>query len=637
MPIFEVTSPDGRVIEVTAPEGATEEQAIQYAQSNWEELSAPKEKPAERSLTESALRSAALTGKAAYKGLTAIPALAGEALALPWNVAARGANYFGANLPESHPSRALSGIGEKLYPISPETTGERLSEDVISAVGSGAGMLKAGQALSGLQGTAGRIGTSLASQPALQLAGAGTSGLASGVTREAGGGQVAQILAGLGGGFAPAAGLKAYDLTRMVASPAYKSIAVLSPQGKKVEADDILRKLAENEPQQIQSALAQRRTYVQGQKPTTSESISQYKQATGETIGSGLVKLQETLKRLPETSSKLQTIDTKRLAAHGNIIGKIAGSEAKMNALLKARTAATAKLYETADNVLTPVDDKIRTLIARVPSDAMAEAKKIAQLDGVTISSIDESGIASNATAINGKSMIYMLKGLKEVAYNPNTPPGVSKSAKGAIDEFTSVLEKTNPAWKIANKRYADFSKPINRMEIGRILADKLQNASLANTPGQFLKSADEAAKTIKTATGISRLKSFEEIMSNKEINAIKAVSKDIERMLEAGRIANKSTLPGAGALGETAQINVPSLLSRPVAFSKWALSLIGKDVSPEINKILADTLADPQKLAIVLKNTPKDKIPELMRYADQFRSGAISGTAPIMQQEQQQ
>jgi len=50
MPIFEVTSPDGRVIEVTAPEGATESQAIAYAQANWARLTqeAPLPAPVKR-------------------------------------------------------------------------------------------------------------------------------------------------------------------------------------------------------------------------------------------------------------------------------------------------------------------------------------------------------------------------------------------------------------------------------------------------------------------------------------------------------------------------------------------------------------------------------------------------------------
>lgn len=39
MPIFHVNSPDGRTVEVTAPEGASEQDAIQYAKDNWDLLS----------------------------------------------------------------------------------------------------------------------------------------------------------------------------------------------------------------------------------------------------------------------------------------------------------------------------------------------------------------------------------------------------------------------------------------------------------------------------------------------------------------------------------------------------------------------------------------------------------------------
>ena len=391
--------------------------------------------------TENILRQTALAGKAAYKGLTSIPAIAGEAVALPYNLAARG-----LNLPESHPSRAISSIGESLYPnITPETQEERLSQDVISSVGSAGGMMSLGRSIAPMIGTTGRVGQTLMANPAMQTAGAATSGLASGATREAGGGELSQMLAGITGGLSPTIGLKAYDLTRMVASPAYKSIAVLGKQGKKVESEDILRKLAENEPVQIQTALARRSTYVQGQPPTSAEALAQYKKQTGETIGTGLVKLQNTLKQLPEASNKLQTIDTKRLESYGNVIGKIAGSEAKMDALIKARVAATQKLYEQADNYQTPVDNKVIDLISRIPSKAMADAKEMAQLDGSKLIGIDESGLSSNVVGLNGKSLKYLIKGLDARANDINVDSGVRASSRKLSEELYSVLEKTNP------------------------------------------------------------------------------------------------------------------------------------------------------------------------------------------------
>src|SRR5262249_37575430 len=41
MPDFEVTSPDGKKYRVTAPEGATQEQALQYAQSQFSQKEPP--------------------------------------------------------------------------------------------------------------------------------------------------------------------------------------------------------------------------------------------------------------------------------------------------------------------------------------------------------------------------------------------------------------------------------------------------------------------------------------------------------------------------------------------------------------------------------------------------------------------
>src|SRR5882724_1917099 len=44
MPVFHVTAPDGRTIEVTSPEGATEQQAIEYAQQHLETVAPVAEK-----------------------------------------------------------------------------------------------------------------------------------------------------------------------------------------------------------------------------------------------------------------------------------------------------------------------------------------------------------------------------------------------------------------------------------------------------------------------------------------------------------------------------------------------------------------------------------------------------------------
>lgn len=75
MPRFEVTSPDGRTIEVTAPEGATEQQAIAYAQQNWAQLLAAQPKK------ESGLLAAGKSGLGSLisSGATGLESLFGDA------------------------------------------------------------------------------------------------------------------------------------------------------------------------------------------------------------------------------------------------------------------------------------------------------------------------------------------------------------------------------------------------------------------------------------------------------------------------------------------------------------------------------------------------------------------------------
>lgn len=63
MPVYEITSPDGRTFEVTAPDGATQDQILAYAQQNYKQPAAPQ--PMEASPTQGVAENlAAGAGKA---------------------------------------------------------------------------------------------------------------------------------------------------------------------------------------------------------------------------------------------------------------------------------------------------------------------------------------------------------------------------------------------------------------------------------------------------------------------------------------------------------------------------------------------------------------------------------------------
>ena len=76
MPTYVVTAPDGKEYEISAPEGASQEEVLAYARKNYGQAAKP-----ERSLAQEAGRQAGLTARAAVTGLTSLPAMMADPVA----------------------------------------------------------------------------------------------------------------------------------------------------------------------------------------------------------------------------------------------------------------------------------------------------------------------------------------------------------------------------------------------------------------------------------------------------------------------------------------------------------------------------------------------------------------------------
>lgn len=191
MATYEVTAPDGSKWDVNAPDSATQDQVMAYAKSQW---GAQKEAP-QRSMGEDLLRQVGLTARAGIKGVTGLPTMALDAVA----------GAFGS-------PGAVSGAQDRLLSRllpQPENATERVAGDVASALsgaGSVAGLAKAAAPVSDLGQ---RVASALYGNLSPQFASAAASSGAAGMTREAGGGPAAQLIAGLGAGVAAPMGMQA--------------------------------------------------------------------------------------------------------------------------------------------------------------------------------------------------------------------------------------------------------------------------------------------------------------------------------------------------------------------------------------------------------------------------------------------
>lgn len=178
--------PDGTIIK-DVPEGTTQSQLLSMYESQATEPTAnistlPGEKVIEESGTKDSLaRKVGLGARSVLEGVATPITIGSDVLSTGLEMAT-GAK--GEPLSKAV-SDTLTNIG---FPV-PETTGERLSNDVIGGVTGGGALGKAGQKL-------------------LTAIGGASSGAASGAARETGLGTGGQVVAGIAGGFGGAAGAR---------------------------------------------------------------------------------------------------------------------------------------------------------------------------------------------------------------------------------------------------------------------------------------------------------------------------------------------------------------------------------------------------------------------------------------------
>lgn len=160
----------------------------------------------QRTLGQEAGRQLGLTARAGIQGLASLPNMAADAVG---GLANTGLDAVlgegkGPRIPSF--SKALErGLDTSPLP-QPETPVERVAGEAASAVAGTGGVVGLGKLLAkGASGVVQAVGKGLSAEPGLQTASAAAGAGASGATREGGGGEGAQLAAGLAGALVPGA------------------------------------------------------------------------------------------------------------------------------------------------------------------------------------------------------------------------------------------------------------------------------------------------------------------------------------------------------------------------------------------------------------------------------------------------
>ena len=370
-----------------------------------------------------------------------------------------------------------------------------------------------------------------------------------------------------------------------------------------------------------------------GVQPTTAELAG----------NAGIAQLERTLRNNPEA---LQALTARNQANRGvmtGALGQIAGTDADQAAAVAARGAASRPLYQAAGNTTVPADADLGRILARpsVQFVAWTRASQLAAERGETLT-------GQNANDISGNTLQYLKMALQDTA-NAGPQRGMGSHELGAVRSTLGDLQDwitTNvPGLRAADQAYAAGSAPINQMQIGRELSDRLQpaltdfgnNSRLnANSYANAVRNGDQLAANV---TGNSRA-TLAGTLTPDQSTTIRQIGEQLARRANAddlGRAVGSNTGQNLASQNVLRQMLGPLGLPQGMA-ERAAQSTLGQTVmrpfqwaaqtgEPRVLQTLTRASLDPSYAANLLRRAPNSRAAQLL-WQRQGLLGPVGDTA---------
>lgn len=270
---------------------------------------------------------------------------------------------------------------------------------------------------------------------------------------------------------------------------------------------------------------------------------------TGQAAGEdGIAALERTLKA--SRPNEFSGLDQSQRSALADALRSIAKNAEERDLAVSARKATTEPLYAAAGKEQLPINKELSELLKR-PSMQSASGKAIELAaekgrkiaipsDGQTVSNIlDANGnpIVINSIPTIGGDVAHTLKmGLDMAIGSPGIGGMQGAQRSAALDTkeaYVNWLRQNSGKYGEALTKYAELSKPINQMDVGQALYEKFVPAlsdqggdvfrTTANSYATALRNGDVLARN---ATGLKSA-TLEGVMTPEQMKTLSGVAKD--------------------------------------------------------------------------------------------------------------
>lgn len=425
----------------------------------------------------------------------------------------------------------------------------------------------------------------------------------------------------------------AYDLVKYLARP-------FSEAGQLADLKKMYLALAGESREKIVQSLEAATTHVKGNKPTSGQAIAEGTTVLGAdglpvNFGGGIVKMEQELSKKVATGDALKTIYGQQAARRSDAINNLIDSgEDALTTAINARTMATKPYYDIVENSTKKVDVAPVLNILKKLRIINKNEKSIT----TPVAEIEQALLPNGAVETSPQALHSLSKHISNLM-SKKTPGGTNEFDVKALNDIKKALdaqiERAEPAYKMARKLHADYSVPVNQINVTRELGGALENAVKEESPRQFLNAIDNAAKTLKKSTGFPRYQKLDDVLNPQQMKTVGEVKNELIRQAKERNMAAKTESVLKAMKGEI-EPSLPNMLSRPMMLANAVLKRIGTEMSPKYEALAIKITQDPSALAKLLK-LPQDNPQRQMAVELMSRFSAMvpsQGIAPEVERE---
>lgn len=304
-----------------------------------------------------------------------------------------------------------------------------------------------------------------------------------------------------------------------------------------------------------------------------------------------------------------------RNVARSNQLGQVAGTEADMAAAQTLRRTTATQNYNAAmvegidQNMAAALQPQIQQLMER-------PVMKSLQKDAIKWAA-DRSITTPNFGSLEG--LDFMKKALdRQIATQARGTAAADIADLQTLmmnkEDLLAVIKEIAPKYDVARATFAAQSKPINQMEVGQYLRDKLIPA-LDDTASQraasFAGAVRDAPGTLKRSlTNAPRYQNLSDVLTPDQIAKVESVRQDLANTARQEMMAQKGAQAGPNAMDVATQSittamgssRIPNPLSRIVTVTNALIARFEGKIDKELAIQIATEMLDPKIVAAALE-----------------------------------